>query len=121
PKVRLRPKAAEMLGLAMHELATNAVKYGALAADGGRIAVNWTIEDGDKAPLLRLIWTETGAVLDGGPPTRRGFGTELLERTLAYELDAATDLAFQDGGLRCTVAVPLTDRIALAGATRKPA
>lgn len=116
PTVRLKSKAAETIGLAMHELAANAVKYGALSREGGRIAVTWSIEGREKAvPLLRFAWTESGVPTALVGPRRRGFGTELIERTLAYELGATAALDFAPAGLRCTIDLPLTERIAILG------
>ncbi len=98
PTVTLDPKAAVALALAMHELATNAVKYGALSTAEGRVAVTWTV-DGDQ---LDLAWRETG-----GPPVRgpvkRGFGTRLLEQGLSEELKGPVRLEFRPEGLVCTV------------------
>ncbi len=105
--VRLRPKAAETLALAIHELATNAVKHGALSAKRGRIAVTWRIEEADRRRLV-IEWVETGARLSE-TPRRRGFGTELIERTLVYDLGAETSLRFEPTGLRCTPILPADD------------
>ncbi|MBP1804895.1 sensor histidine kinase [Rubellimicrobium aerolatum] len=105
PEVRLPVRAAELLGLAFHELATNALKFGALAKAEGRLAVEWTVDRGSP-PRLRLSWTESG----GGrraPPRRRGFGTELLERTLPYSLEARVALDHRPEGTRCTIELPL--------------
>ena len=104
PEVTLRAKTAEVLGLALHELATNAVKFGALSWPRGRITVTWEIAEGAE-PRLALTWTETGAREAVGA-TRRGFGTEVLDRTLAYELGAQTALAFTDQGLVCRIVLP---------------
>lgn len=109
PEIKLRPKAAETFGLALHELATNAVKYGALSNTAGRVDVRWKIKKGGPASLA-FEWTETGIKLDGARPSRRGFGTELLERTLNYELKATTVLEFGEAGLRCRIELPLTER-----------
>jgi PAS domain S-box-containing protein len=100
--VRLNPKAAVALGMGIHELATNAVKYGALSAPGGRVTVTWTIEQ----DLLRLVWTERGGPLVS-PPVRRGFGARLLERGLAAELSGGVELTYDTLGLVCHMALPL--------------
>lgn len=98
PAADLAPKAAVALGLAMHELATNAVKYGALSVSTGRVEVSWTVDAG----IVRLTWCETG-----GPPVtmpaKRGFGTRLLEQGLADELRGAVRLDFRPEGLVCVV------------------
>lgn len=111
PKVRLKPKSAETLGLAVHELATNSIKYGALSDDDGKLTVAWTVDDRDGAAWLRLEWAEAAGVIKGDRPQRRGFGTELLERTLAYDLKAATTLDFKPGLFRCTVDFSLQGRV----------
>jgi two-component system CheB/CheR fusion protein len=113
PKLRLLPKPAETFALAVHELATNAVKYGALASDAGRIEVIWTVEDGEDTPQLLFSWTETGLKRPATAPSRRGFGSELIERTLAYELGASAELRFEPSGIQCTIALPLTKKLVL--------
>ncbi|EIM27155.1 CheR family methyltransferase [Microvirga lotononidis] len=113
PPVRLRTAVAEKLGLAIHELATNAVKYGALAESGGHIDVTWIIEGVDGERMLRLEWRETEVHVASAAPRRRGFGTELIERTLPYEIDAKTVLEFSPGGVRCVIEFPLNQRTAL--------
>ncbi|UAL09768.1 sensor histidine kinase [Caulobacter segnis] len=100
--VRLNPKAAVALGMGIHELATNAVKYGALSGPDGRVAVDWSVEDG----VLRLTWTESGGP-PVTPPARRGFGARLLERGLAAELSGGVELTYDATGLVCQMALPL--------------
>ena len=106
--VYLGPRAAVALGLAFHELATNAVKYGALSNESGGIAVMWTLEHAQEEQqlLLHLVWTE-----HGGPavetPRRRGFGTRLIERGIASELGGEVALEHRPEGLRCEMRVPL--------------
>jgi len=115
PPVHLRPKAAETLGLAIHELATNAVKYGALSVPQGRIEVTWRIEPS----RLVIDWRESGVPGPVGP-LREGFGTDLLERTLPYELNGTVRQAFEEGGLHCTIELPLSDRILAAPPQASP-
>lgn len=103
PQVRLSVRAATTIGLAIHELTTNSVKYGALA-DDGRLDVSWEI-DGD---LLRFHWHESDLKTPLSGPSRRGFGTEILESTLAYEFKARTTLEFRPDGLRCDIEFPLS-------------
>lgn len=110
PDVALTPKAALALAMAMHELASNAAKYGALSKASGRLAVEWDATDRTGAQMLALAWTETGGPAVS-PPTRRGFGTTLIERSLAHELDAEVFREFLPAGLRCTVAIPLTEEV----------
>ncbi len=100
PEVLLGPKAAVAFALALHELCTNAVKYGGLSTAGGGVSVRWTLGGGAGAPRLALTWRETG-----GPPvvapTVRGFGSRLLERGLADELQGQVRLVFAPDGLVC--------------------
>ncbi len=105
PPLRLTPRAAEMLGLALHELTTNALKHGALGSPSGRVAVVWSVEDG-LPPRLRLCWTEQAGRLlaPAGPP---GFGTELIERMLAYNLGAQAATRRGPQGFVCDIALPL--------------
>ena len=110
PPVRFHPKAAETFALAIHELATNAIKYGALSRPSGRVDVSWRLEDGSDPTELLFEWRERGGP-PVAPPQRKGFGSELLERTLAFELKGKTTLAFEPSGLHCTIAIPLTRRI----------
>jgi two-component sensor histidine kinase len=114
PAVRLQPKAAETLGLAVHELATNALKHGALSVPHGRIRVTWRVDNGVEMPRLVFEWKESGVADRAVKRRRQGFGTDLLERTLAYELKAQVTQAFDPDGLRCTIELPLTERIVIA-------
>lgn len=120
PPLPLRGKAAEMLALALHELTVNAIKFGALSTPEGRVCVRWSVApSGDAAGegrVLRLAWRETGAGAAGAPAGPGGFGTEMIERTLPYELGATAALGFGPDGAWCDIAVPLTDAIVVAGA-----
>jgi PAS domain S-box-containing protein len=106
--VVLNPKCALTLGLAIHELATNAAKYGALSAKSGSVEVSWQIDPRDRQ--LRICWIESG-----GPaverPTRSGFGRLLLERALASDLKGSVDLDFVAEGLKCHIAIPLEGHV----------
>ncbi|WP_048433498.1 CheR family methyltransferase [Methylobacterium platani] len=106
PEIRLPQKTAETLGLALHELATNAIKYGALARPEGRIAIAWHLDGDGLDRRLRLDWQESGVTLLATAPTRRGFGRELIEQGLVYELGAATALEYRPGGMRCVIELP---------------
>jgi two-component sensor histidine kinase len=100
--VSVPPDTAGALGLALHELATNAVRHGALAAAEGRVTVGWGLED-DR---LKLEWRESGGPLVS-PPAHRGFGSVLIERSIPYELGGIVDLDFAPEGLRCAMEFPL--------------
>ena len=116
--VRLPPRAALSLGMVFHELATNAAKHGALATPAGQIHVAWTTEPDLKAGgcRLRLEWVESGGPA-GAPPGRRGFGSRLIEQSVAGELDGEARLDFAPDGLRCSLTLPLLP----AGAHREAA
>ncbi|CAN7588324.1 PAS domain-containing protein [Phenylobacterium sp. LjRoot225] len=108
PDLWLTPNWALSLALAMHELATNAVKYGALSTDGGRVGVQWRILESSGTRRLELEWRESG-----GPsviqPERRGFGSRLIERSLSRELHGEVRLDFEPAGLVCRVFAPLAE------------
>jgi two-component system, chemotaxis family, sensor kinase Cph1 len=101
----LRPQAALSVSLAIHELATNAAKYGALAAPAGWVEVDWNEGTREGKRWLKLCWTERGGP-DVAQPTRMGFGRVLLERSLAYDVDGEVNLDFQPQGLVCTAMIP---------------
>ena len=111
PALRLRPKAARALSLAIHELVSNAIEHGPLDAPAGAIDLRWVLEPEAGGPVLTLSWTERGGEIDPDAPVRHGFGREVLETMLAYELGAQTQLVFARTGLRCTISLPFTDRI----------
>ena len=104
--VRVRPSTALPLAMALQELATNAVKYGALSNETGTVSISWTVEPSDAALLLHLRWEEKGGP-PVEPPQRRGFGTRLIERSLAQELDGEVRIEFLRAGVVCTVDAPL--------------
>lgn len=106
PVVRLSPKTALSLSMAMHELATNAMKYGAGSNKTGHISVAWTVAPGGNGDRLRLTWRETGGP-PVQPPPRRGFGSRLIERGLAAEMGGEVRLEFAAEGLVCVVDAPL--------------
>lgn len=108
--VRLRSNSVQMLALAMHELATNALKYGALRADSGTLAVHWRRQDRDGQPWLRIEWIERGVAKAANGSLPAGQGRELIERALPYQLGAQTSYQFGDGEVRCTIEMPLDRR-----------
>lgn len=110
PGVHLQPRAGQVLALAVHELAVNAVEHGVLGTSIGRVEVTWKVAGGQPGPWLTLDWRE----VDGDPvsePSRQGFGTEVLTRTLPYELKAETAVAYGPDGFRCTIRCPFPERI----------
>jgi PAS domain S-box-containing protein len=100
--VRLGPKATVALGMAFHELATNAAKYGALSTAEGRVMVDWS--DPDEG-VFHLVWREVGGP-PVRPPTREGFGTRLLQQGLAAELNGKVEIDYKPDGMTCTVTLP---------------
>ncbi|RYJ02019.1 MAG: PAS domain S-box protein, partial [Acetobacteraceae bacterium] len=106
PPVLVAPTAAQPLSMAVHELATNAVKHGALAVPDGRVTVLW--EADPAAGVLRLRWTETGGPPVADAPRQRGFGTRVLDTTLRHQLGGNAELRWRETGLCCIVTVPLS-------------
>jgi two-component sensor histidine kinase len=88
--------------MAVHELCTNAVKYGALSSAAGRIGIAWSADQGQ----FRLAWREQGGPAVT-PPAQTGFGTRLIERSLAAQLSAAVRMNYEPTGLVCTIDAPL--------------
>ncbi|HEV2816380.1 MAG TPA: HWE histidine kinase domain-containing protein [Allosphingosinicella sp.] len=103
--VRFPPKAALALGIAFHELATNAVKYGAFSGDAGCVRVAWTIEPAPGGNRLILNWREENGP-PVTPPSRKGFGSRVIERGLAFELGGTTRLDYRPDGVVCTIDIP---------------
>jgi PAS domain S-box-containing protein len=106
PDVWLAPGAALTMALVFHELATNAVKYGALSVDAGRVDLTWAIQG--PRDRLRLTWVEAGGP-PVAPPTRRGFGSRLIERALHGELRGSAAMTFGASGLTCAMEAVLPD------------
>jgi two-component sensor histidine kinase len=98
PSLDLSPSQALALSMALHELATNAAKYGALSRPEGRVELGWRVERGE----LNMSWHERGGP-QVTPPTRRGFGSRLIENALCAELDGQTELEFAPDGVRCRI------------------
>lgn len=124
PEIVLNPRATNALTLALHELATNAVKFGALSADTGRVEVSWTRRAGGG---FDLAWAEQGGPTVA-PPTRRGFGATLLERVTGRELGGEARIDFRPQGVRVAIGAdatalartPLEAPVALAETPRHP-
>jgi two-component sensor histidine kinase len=107
PRINLQPGAVLALGLAVHELATNAVKYGSLSVPDGRVHVMWAVTTGAGEAALLVEWVESG-----GPPVtkpeRQGFGSKLIQRGLAQQLGGEIKLDFAPAGIRCVITFPIT-------------
>ena len=104
--MRIEPKTAVSLAMAFHELALNAVKYGAWSNETGRVAVEWHVAEDAEGPRLRLIWREEGGP-PVSPPRRTGFGSRMVERALAAELGGSAGMVFDRAGMRCEIDGPL--------------
>jgi two-component sensor histidine kinase len=106
PNILLAAAATQALAMVVHELATNAVKFGALSRPGGRVTINWDAPQGDGAATFTVEWRETG-----GPPvakpTEAGFGTSLIDELISHELGGTANLAFDPDGVCCRMAFPL--------------
>ena len=106
PPVDVPADAVRPLGLALHELATNATKHGALSCDRGRVDLTWTLSDHIGELQLSVVWKESG-----GPPADtpgpRSFGLSLIERTMPYELEGTVRLSFEKAGVLCVIEMPL--------------
>ena len=105
PEVQLEPATAQTVALALHELVTNSAKYGALSSLSGRLSVNW----GDQAGVLKIVWVETG-----GPrvekPLSRGFGTRSVIASIESQLGGQAEFDWRPEGLVCGLSVPLSSR-----------
>ena len=102
PEVRLDSQSAQVMGMVIHELATNASKYGAFSDVKGRLDVNWTLED----ELVRFVWREKDVAMKK-PPERKGFGSIVLERILGISLGAELDRVMHDDGIEWSFSIPL--------------
>src|SRR6478609_6186240 len=112
PAIAIKPEAAQNLGLALHELAVNAAKFGALSVPNGRVSITWSQRDHGDDNSVELDWRE-----QLGPKVkvrrRKGFGSMVIERNLALALDAEVDLKFDPSGLRCHIVIPPSQILAL--------
>lgn len=107
-ELALDSKSALALGMVVHELVTNAVKYGALSVPDGRVAVSWHTDERDGHTWLHMVWTESGGP-PVQPPTRRGFGSRLITEGAPYELGGTVELDYPSTGVTCTLDVPFDD------------
>ncbi len=105
-RVRLGPSASLAISMAMHELCTNAAKYGALSTEAGKVAIVWRLEGVGEDRRLKLTWTESGGPLVDAPK-RKGFGSRLIERALAQELGGTVNVTYEPAGVVCTIDAPM--------------
>lgn len=109
PEVRIAPGAATPLTLALHELTVNALTHGAFSTPAGHVSITWSIQPPRSAadfPELVFEWHETGLELTGDTPQKKGFGSEVLERLLPYELNARTTFTITCHGILASLSVP---------------
>ncbi len=116
PPVTLAAVAAQPLAMALHELATNAMKYGALSTAAGRVCLRWAEAEG----WLTIDWMEEGGPAPAGSPARRGFGLRVIEATLAGQLGGTVRRDWEAGGLRCHIRLPAERVVARARPTEAP-
>jgi two-component sensor histidine kinase len=102
PRARLAPAVAQSMSVVVHELVTNAAKYGALSVSTGRVDVSWTL----SAEVIRLVWTERGGPHVAGAPARNGFGARLIEATLRHQLGGEVRYDWASSGLIATLTLP---------------
>jgi two-component system CheB/CheR fusion protein len=117
--IPLQSALVQTLALAIHELMTNAVKYGALASEAGHLSVRWQVVQRGDQPRLRIDWRETGVAEVPGPdaaPRGGGYGRELIERALPYQLGATTSYAFTADGVHCVIEVDIPSDVAMGTA-----
>ena len=108
PDVILEAETAQAVSMVLHELTTNAAKYGALSTHGGRISVRWhRVMNGNADARLCIEWQESGGPAVAAPD-RSGYGMEVIRDLLPYELDSKVDLAFASAGVRCCIDIPVS-------------
>lgn len=110
PDLLLPAGAAQGLAMVVHELATNAMKHGALSSPDGEIVVDWEADCHAGASALRLRWTERGGPPIAAPPERQGFGARMIEQTLHHQLGGKVAFDWAPPGLCCRIVVPLGTR-----------
>jgi two-component system CheB/CheR fusion protein len=118
PRVLLEPRAALALGMALHELTTNAVKYGALSTPEGNLRVDWTVTSGETDGTLLLDWVESNGPRVT-PPTHHGFGMTLIERGLSQDMSAQVEIDFAETGVHATLRAPLPPQAVLPSDDRE--
>jgi two-component system CheB/CheR fusion protein len=107
PSVLLEPRSALSLGMAIHELTTNAVKHGALSLPEGTVRISWHVEQSADGEILVLSWSEANGP-SVSPPTRKGFGMMLIERGLKQDMAAEVTVEFRSAGVQATVRASLS-------------
>lgn len=105
PEVRIAHEVAQFVALTIHEMFTNSIKFGVLSspAERARLSIRWSVAD----EVLEIAWSETGVAIVAPAPVRVGFGRNLIEEALPYQLNAKTSFDLAPGELSCTIAIPL--------------
>jgi two-component sensor histidine kinase len=111
PELTLRADAAQVVGMVLHELATNAAKYGALSLSSGRVSVSWQEQRTGDESSLQLIWQESGGPLVCSPTTR-SYGTSVIQELVGYELSGTVRLNYAPKGVICEIVIPAERAIA---------
>ncbi|MET0429539.1 MAG: sensor histidine kinase, partial [Microvirga sp.] len=106
PTIHLQARLAVVLGMAFHELATNAVKHGALSTGSGRLRVGWRFAQAGQGGILTVDWSEREGPVVGSQPVL-GFGSRLLRQTITRELAGSLDVRFEQEGMSCVIVVPI--------------
>ncbi|WP_341214409.1 HWE histidine kinase domain-containing protein [uncultured Limimaricola sp.] len=119
PGLRVTPKAAQILTLALHELVTNAAKYGALSRREGRVSARWHLSGEGQERRLIVVWREMDGPPIEGAPQRKGFGSVLIERMLTSDLGGQVTLDYAQSGLRAEIDLPLENLRAESGQTER--
>jgi two-component sensor histidine kinase len=117
PEVRLSAKQSQVLSMAIHELATNAVKHGALSVDDGRVDISWDIDVSGPEKRMRIRWRELGIAM-AHDPVRRGYGSEILEKSIPHMLHGKFERTFHRDGVECVILVPLEPELDNGGPDR---
>ena len=117
PETLINADKSVLLAMALHELATNAVKYGSLSNQAGQVSIRWELMNGAQGPQLKLQWREAGGP-PVAPPTRKGFGTGLIER--AFNHQGAAQFEFRPDGMTCTVQLEPVTRAAEFNGRQEP-
>jgi PAS domain S-box-containing protein len=115
PATKLRPEAAQALALVIHELATNAAKYGALSGEAGQVEIEWSLAVASEEPRLCIRWRERDGPAVTGAPTRRGFGSTVMQASVERQLKGKVRLDWETHGLTCELALPAEQIVAAAG------
>ncbi|MET3663652.1 HWE histidine kinase domain-containing protein [Caulobacter sp. 1776] len=114
PAVTFSAETSVSVHMTLHELAVNAAKHGALSTPEGRVVIRWTVDEAATPPALTLTWREINGPAVAGPPERRGFGSQMIERGLARDLSGKASLDFTPQGVVYTLRAPLSQRMSLA-------